>query len=148
MKKIFQWLISLAIIIATAMTVFPLSSCTQVDGNIGPWFGTWVVDRIDVDGAQDTSYKGEVLISFQGELFDTSEVDGPELYGKWSESDGLLHLDGSFNAGSLKTWPAPLNFGTDMKVTLKILEEPGKKMKWSMLCADGKQRDYYLRKLL
>lgn len=124
------------------------TSCTQVDGNIGGWFGTWVIEKIEIDGEKDTAFRGEVLISFQGELFNTSEVDGKELYGKWSENDGLLHLDGSFNAGSLKEWPAGLGFGSDMKVTLKMLEYPGKRMKWSMMCSDGKERVYYLRKLL
>jgi len=70
-----------------------LSSCTRNHGDIGPWFGTWHVEQITVDG-EPLEVKGDFFFQFQSKVFRFSQVGGHEQtvesYGTWEEGDGTL----------------------------------------------------------
>lgn len=63
------------IIIALVATMLGFASCTHNDGDIGPLFGTWHVESIDVDGTPDAAYSGNLFIMFQSNACDWRLVD-------------------------------------------------------------------------
>ena len=50
MIKVKQNLINVAIAL---LLVIVATACTHNDGDIGPWFGLWRVERLTVDGKND-----------------------------------------------------------------------------------------------
>lgn len=147
---IFFWgslLYSLFLLLLTAT----MSSCTHPDGDIGSWGGTWLIEKIEINGVEDTGYgvgnKDRSMISFQGGIFCIAQIDGPEMFGHWSEKDNIVVLDGSFGVGTLDKWPSNLGFGPDLTVSLVIEDRTSKKMVWSLDCQDLTRRTYYLRKI-
>ena len=67
-------------------TLLVLGSCTRNHGDIGPWFGTWHVESINVDGAPVT-VEGDYFFQFQSKVFRVSQVGGHEhlveSFGTW-----------------------------------------------------------------
>ncbi len=77
-------------------------SCTQNDGMIGSWFGTWALDEILIDGVADADYtEGSTFFSFQSSVVRVcrmdSEVTLEDRYGTWESKDGYLTLDFSYH---------------------------------------------------
>lgn len=76
-----------------------LGSCTHNDGNIGPWFGTWGMTAMTVDGVPyGTTDRGQTLWEFQSHLVRISRIDAHQTFtgyswGTWEERDGHLLLD-------------------------------------------------------
>lgn len=86
MKKI------LAHIILTVAALLALSGCSHNNGDIGPWFGLWHLDAIEIDGEPDTDYDGNYYFLFQGKVFCIRWVNDQqheliESYAQWQESD-------------------------------------------------------------
>ncbi|MBD5193598.1 MAG: lipocalin family protein [Bacteroidales bacterium] len=74
-----------------------LSGCTHNNGDIGPWFGAWVIDAIEINGQPDTSYDRNVFWSFQNEVIKIS-VQYPhgvvsDHFGSWKEKGKILQLN-------------------------------------------------------
>lgn len=90
MKK----LVNLYILLLTAI----LSSCTRNDGDIGDWFGTWHLDKIEVDGSPSPTYDGDIFWQFQNTVFCMKKVtelhDYIPRWGTWAQpSPSILELD-------------------------------------------------------
>ena len=92
------------------MTTVLLSGCTQPEGNIGHWFGSWYLQEILIGGEIDKDYEGyladdktldrlDVLVSFQGNVFNMGYLNGNTIYGTWSYAGETLTLIASYNAG-------------------------------------------------
>ena len=61
-------LLSLALLLA-------LNSCSHNNGDIGPWFGLWHLESIDVDGTEQADYEGDFFFMFQGKVFGIKHLD-------------------------------------------------------------------------
>ena len=40
------------------------AGCTHNNGDIGSWFGTWNVERIEIDGVAQADYQGQYFFQF------------------------------------------------------------------------------------
>lgn len=77
-----------------------LASCTHNDGDIGPLFGTWHVDAIEVDGTPDATYDGSLFVMFQSNIADWRIVDEQahtyvNAWASWQQDGGIItfHFD-------------------------------------------------------
>lgn len=96
MKKSIYFLLLLTVMFANAC----LCGCTHNNGDIGPWFGTWKLEKITIDGEPDSQYGANIFWKFQTGVFSMVEVtsDTPakgynEIFGTWNEDNGYLFLD-------------------------------------------------------
>lgn len=114
-----------------------LSGCMQHNGNIGDWFGTWKLETITVNGAEDRSYQGNIFFQFQTDIVRIVQVDvsaptpgRTECFGRWEENDGILTLDFSYSAEGINHFtPMPetlLDKGINL---LTIDSQTSKKMR-------------------
>ncbi len=105
-------LISILLFVAAIVTT---PGCTQNDGDIGPWFGTWRLEQILVDGTPDSSYGRDIIWKFQADVISMVVVDDAthsaiSSWGTWSHTDRTLTLDFTYSdtanpAGSYKYAP-------------------------------------------
>ena len=99
-----------------ALTAFvALTACTHNNGDIGPWFGTWVIDYVGsnpntpaadlaVSGNDYTTTSVTIFLQFQGDIVSLRRVNNilhteEAAYGTWSEGDGTLDI--TFPDGNL-----------------------------------------------
>lgn len=138
-----------------------LTSCTQPDGNIGDWFGSWHLEEILINGEVDPDYRQyreennsmQVMVSFQGKVFNMSYLNGPEIYGSWSYAGEVLTLIASYNAGSgyqystFNPYPTVLHFPADEEqIEITVTEINGKTMQWQYIDQNGRLLTYNFRK--
>lgn len=88
-------------IILAILALTALSSCTHNDGDIGPWFGLWHLDSIEIDGVPDAAYDGHIYFMFQNKVFSMRWVDDSthsyiESFAQWQHSDDDKTLTISF----------------------------------------------------
>lgn len=105
----------LSYLIILVAAILTLPGCTQNDGDIGPWFGTWRLEQILVDGADDEAYNHDIIWKFQSDVISMVVVDdathtAASTWGTWSEADNTLTLNFSYSdtanpAGSFKYSP-------------------------------------------
>lgn len=141
-----------------------LSSCTQPDGYIGKWFGSWYLYEILIDGEVDKEYadsqgtytNSEITISFQGKIFDFAYVGSLELIGSWEYSGNILILDASYNAGSgaghsdrFTPFPRSLHFPEGQEVVqVEVSSLQSGSMQWRYISPEGITYTYNFKKLL
>ena len=145
MKNIYTSLVAMAITLTLTLT-----SCTENNGDIGEWFGTWHIETVTVDGVPDANYAGYNYLQFQSTVValrfaDDVTHDEEAAYGTWSEGDGWLDI--TFPSGDvayidllgMKLTTAnhlTISDRTDGEMTLTLSES-----------ADGAVRQYHIRKL-
>lgn len=84
LNKIFTFIVLFVASIAT-------SSCTQNGGDIGIWFGTWIVKSVSIDGVMlPQSTSTYFSVQFQGQIVRVTQVDERHepyncTYGNWTE---------------------------------------------------------------
>ena len=93
-KRLFYTLVS-------AMLLMCMSSCSKNNGDIGPWFGLWHLDSIEVDGVPDDAYDGRYYFLFQSQVFcirwiDDEHHDYYDSYAQWQRGDGDASMTLSF----------------------------------------------------
>lgn len=87
-------------VVCTLALLFALTGCMHNNGNIGPWFGQWKVERLTIDGKDDPDYAGNAFFRFQSSVFSIC-VSNPEqhvatiYYGTWEEKGN--YVDAWFN---------------------------------------------------
>ena len=91
MKQIARNIILFAVLLTAA------ASCTTNNGDIGPWFGTWRVTEITVDGVAEADYQGNLFFKFQSTVFEMLIVydnhDTESRFGVWSDDgNGTLRV--------------------------------------------------------
>ena len=84
------------ILLMSLMTI--VTACTQNDGHIGKFFGSWVLTEMTVGNTATDFPQGQyTTMSFQNDVvkFILHQPDGSyeERFGTWTESDGMLKLD-------------------------------------------------------
>ena len=108
-----------------------LSSCTHNNGDIGPYFGTWKLLSISVDGVEDVDYAGNVFWKIQNEVecmvrVNESAHTANECWGTWKEIGNVLqlnhthwddnHKQGSFYYSPLPETHLPANSISDLEI--------------------------------
>lgn len=79
------------------LSVIAFSSCTHNNGDIGPWFGIWHVENIEIDGQNMTDYKGDYFVLFQTNVVSIIQRvdynDAGQSFGQWQAEAGTLTID-------------------------------------------------------
>ena len=126
-------------------TMLLLASCTRNHGDIGPWFGTWHVEQIDVDG-NPVNVEGDYFFQFQSTVFRVSRVYGHEnlieSFGVWDEGD-----DGTMTI----TFPDPDVFyismpGLEASNTFAVTTVSSREVTFSRVTSAGSSVTYHLHK--
>lgn len=142
---------------AMAALWISLGGCTKFEGDIGPWFGSWHLERLDVNGEEDTAYTSnqsrQVMVSFQGDVFNMAYLNGSEIYGSWSYAGEILTLEAGYNAGSghissgFDPYPVVLRFPADVdQVEVTVVKITGDIMEWQLIDVEGDLLTYFWRK--
>ena len=136
---------TLYIIMVLLATLLVLGSCTRNHGDIGPWFGTWHVESITVDGGPVT-VEGDYFFQFQSKVFRVSQVGDHEQlvesFGTWDEGeDGTMTI----------TFPDPDVFyismpGLEASNTFAVTMMSSCEAIFSRVTTDGSSVVYHLHK--
>ena len=150
--------LGLSVLVTVVCTLF-FSSCFHNDGNIGVYFGSWQIEKVEIDGEPVTSYRGHTMISFQSSLFDLTDIDGNgSIKGIWSEKGDLLTLRGAEETATRQDadgnaiFPLTTGFGSgtdnDLTIQLNIVRKSKKEMIWTRTDEQGRTWRYVLKHLL
>ena len=140
------------------ITLLALGACRTNNGDIGDYFGSWLLYDMTVDGVPPESFDNEETFwEFQNNIIQISRVD--ELYdkdgrwGTWSEDDGKLelnfsHYDFGTNPGTGQyAGPEWIGFPKKGIITLTFLSRSSKQMTLSWHDPAGAIYVYSLRKI-
>lgn len=147
-------------IVILGLFLLVLNSCTHPDGDIGDWFGSWHLEEILINGQPDEEYaqnrendRLQVMVSFQGKIFNMAYLNGPEIYGSWSYAGEVLTLIANYNAGSgsssslFDPFPVVLHFPGDVEqVEITVTKITGRYMQWQLIDINGNLLTYNFRK--
>ena len=145
MRHINPTLRRITAIMALAIVLLLPTSCTHNNGDIGPWFGTWRLESITINGEPDKDYAPPYLIwKFQSSIVQILAPDdvnhtAPGGTGTWSCEDDILHLDftwGLGHEGTISHLP--------LKCRLTVLRLTGREIE---LRYDSPEGDSYIYKL-
>lgn len=146
--KIYTFLIFLSYIF--------LSGCTRNNGDIGPWFGSWLLYEIDVDNTPDKSFSGNVVWAFQSSVIKITVVNSyhqtDEYWGTWEDNNGVLTLN--YTHSNAETAPGTNEYGfppniffpTCGIIKLQILEQKNNRLILNYTKTDGIKIIYRLQK--
>lgn len=129
--------------------------CTHNNGDIGPYFGSWLLTEIKANGVTDTDYAGNVVWAFQSDVVKMTVVypwhETSGRFGTWSEHDGYLELDYTHSSDEMEpgtgdySFPAGLHLPDHGRVRLHIESLAAKDMVLGY-SNDGVEYTYYLKK--
>ena len=134
-----------------------LSSCTHNNGDIGPYFGTWKMLSVEIDGEVDAGYSGNVFWKFQNKVVCMLRVNEEnhtttECWGTWEENDNVLqlnftHEDYYHKPGSSYYSPLPETYlPSEQVLGLDIISLSGSSMQLKYVTAEGKEIEYKFKK--
>ncbi len=145
--------------ILALMFFMMISSCTRNNGDIGPWFGTWHLESILVDGTPEVNYENNIFWAFQSEVIFLTRVpvDKPgshtveKRFGTWRETDGILYLKFAYNddkdtEGYQYHAFDELHFPYGSETPLSILKAPGRTAVLQYNAPDGHTYTYTIKK--
>lgn len=140
-----------------AICLLALGSCRQAEDNIGNWAGAWTIEKIEINGEKDPAYLGNLMVNFQGKMFDIGFVDGLDIMGLWSRTDTELTLNPvkgsgiSIDAGGGVFFPFPEEMHIARGVesaTFTFTGPSGGRMTWQRIDEQGATITYHLRHIL
>lgn len=146
-------------LVTILVVIAALWGCTQNDGRIGVWFGTWTLTSITVDGEAGTDYHDNSTWSFQNSVILIQEEGAhnqySDHYGSWSEEAEILTLDfthhdtkDTLSWSTLYKLPQNMYFGMRQgKVRLHIDHLSGSKADLTCVNPDNQTVTYHLKKL-
>ncbi len=77
-------------------SMFAMTSCTQNNGDIGTWFGTWHVEQIDMDNSPIDGYMGTDFFQFLSTLFQLRYTDAThaekQTVGRWQDNGSSIDV--------------------------------------------------------
>ncbi|MDE6453951.1 MAG: lipocalin-like domain-containing protein [Muribaculaceae bacterium] len=132
-------------------------SCTHNDGDIGPLFGTWVLDEMSVDGTVQELGPDHTFMQFQGAIALTKLIDDRHsllayCIGSWERDNNAIfidytHRDDNTAAGEGQ-YSAPwwLLLTSNAINRLDIISLDSKHMHLQHISTDGATVDYKFRK--
>lgn len=138
------------------LTAILASGCTKHDGDIGEWFGSWHLEGMLINGEPDQEYadnrendKNQVMISFQGTIFQMAYLESSEMYGSWSYAGEVLTLIAGkgYESPYFNPYPTVLHFPADVEqVEITVTYITGKTMQWQLIDQNGDLITYNWRK--
>lgn len=138
--------------------MFGMASCTQPDGNIGDWFGSWYLEEMLIDGEIDSEYADnktqntmQVMVSFQGKIFNMAYINGNEIYGQWSYAGEVLTLIADYTEmeypPKFDPFPVVMHLPGDVEqVEITVTYINSKTMQWQFIDQNGSLITYNFRK--
>lgn len=144
MIKVKQNLMNAAIAL---LLVIVATACTHNDGDIGPWFGLWRVERLTVDGKNDRDYTGNLFFAFQNTTVEQKMVHEDhtvtKMFGEWSESGNVLTI----TFPDARYWPIDgYLLGNGEPNSLAVEHVDGKHINLTLITPKGKTVVYRLVK--
>ncbi|MCM1441828.1 MAG: hypothetical protein NC131_21845 [Roseburia sp.] len=128
------------------------TGCTRNDGDIGVWFGTWVVESIIRDNTPLTDNDEVIVMIFQSSVLETKAInplgDNYGRFATWHESDGVMIIDAASDATEIKGLYAGLQLPNVDGIRLEILEQTSKRAILQWYSPYGFKLTYKLRKHL
>ncbi len=144
------------IILTLATLVAILTGCTHHNGDIGPYFGTWHVEKMTIDGADDQAYGKNLFFKFQSDVIcmvvvNDAEHTRSEYWGTWSEEGDKLTLkytygDDSTKPGSGRYAPPAVSHLPAGVSMLDIVKLKGSEMQLRYVNPENITYCYYLKK--
>lgn len=142
------------------LTLGFFSGCTQPDGKIGDWFGSWYLEEMMIDGETDEDYASnkqedrlQVMISFQSNVFNIGYLNGSAIYGTWSYAGEILTLIAGYNSGSgynslyFNPYPIVMHFPAEIEeLEITVTKLTGRIMQWQHTDTQGRLITYNFRK--
>lgn len=129
-----------------------MTACTRNDGDIGVWFGTWVVESISRDDTPVNESDNVMLMIFQSSVLETKPIDPlGDNYGRfatWHESNGVMIIDAAPDATGMKGLYAGLLLPDEDGIRLEILQQTSRSAVLQWQSPDGYRLTYKLRKHL
>lgn len=114
------------------------TGCMQHNGHIGDWFGTWKLTSIELDGAENDAYQGNIFFQFQSDVVRIVEVDTrtsnkfKDCFGTWNQDKSTLELNFGYTAEeSYPFVPPTIVEFTRGENVLHIAESSSKSMVWT-----------------
>jgi hypothetical protein len=139
-------------------TIVVLSSCTHNNGDIGVYFGTWSLDKIEINGSEDAEYEPQSYTwSFQNQTIQIMTVNERHDYsatiGSWEEISGKTlrlnfnHSDNNYEAGSGQYYiPNQLHIPQNASTDLDIISQSSKSLILQYVSTEGITYRYTLSK--
>ena len=146
------------IILPIAMLVWSLmSGCTHNNGDIGPWFGAWMLNAIEVDGQPSDEYPRDTQVwKFQSTVINVSQIYPHhymyDSFGSWEQLSATKlelnfgHYDNATLPGEERYEPPVYTHLPKGAAILDIVTLTDKKMVLTYLANDGVTYTYRLSK--
>ena len=142
--------------IVAVIFCFLFNSCSDPDHTDSVLLGSWHLETIMLNGETDISYMDnpEIMVSFQGNIFNMAYMERAEIYGSWSYAGEILTLIANYKAGSganigylFNPFPVAMKFPAgieQLEITVTAIE--GGKMQWQYINDEGDLLTYNFRK--
>lgn len=145
-------------IIFILLIAVTMGSCRVNNGDIGDFFGSWLLYSMTVDGNEAPGFNPEETFwEFQNNIIEISRVDErfdkSGRWGTWSETDSDLLLDFTHSddkyAPGTDIYQAPewLYMPANEVIVLHFTERKATRMKLGWTDREGRLISYALRKL-
>ena len=141
--------------------ILSLSGCTHLDGDIGDWFGSWLLEEMLIDGEIDQNYANnkeidyrQVMVSFQGKIFNMAYLGNREIYGSWSYAGDILTLIATYHAGNgyeapedFNPFPTVMHFPPNLEeLEITVTSIDRRTMQWQFIDPQGQFITYNFQK--
>lgn len=143
------------LIIISILTI--LTACRTNNGEIGPLYGQWILDKLTVDGEPDTIVCSDYSFSFQNNIIFIVHQLGhnmfSETYGSWTlDGDELTlnftHIADQHPENGIKfNPPAELRIPQRAATVMDVYELTEKSLRFGFTDSTGYACDYTLYKL-
>lgn len=148
--------ISIVFAFITALMLPLYTGCMQWDDTDGPFFGSWHLQTIDIDGQPDQTYNSnpEIMISFAGQVFNLAYMERAEMYGTWVYGGEVLELNATYKAGNQATdtrffnpYPLVMHFAEGQEIIqVSVTKVDKKTMQWQYEDLNGRLLTYNFKK--
>lgn len=140
------------------MVVFGCMGCTHNNGDIGPWFGTWKLNAITINGDVDEAYAAQdnMVWKFQSSVVEMQEILPGHMtydhFGTWHQlSDDVVEMkfiykDDNNPVGSDYYSPPVSSHLPKGEFVMDILELASGKMRLRYTSDEGTVYTYSLKK--
>lgn len=140
--------------ILAVLAVMVVTGCTN-NGDIGPYYGTWTLDRMTVDGEVDSGYEHNISWAFQNNILRITTVsvyhDEDARFATWEETDSgrILRVNFRNSADGIPEGeagyapPPQLHLPKDRVIDFKIARMDGSKMELLYTADSGEVIAYY-----
>lgn len=146
-----------------AMLLWTAASCRVNNGDIGPLYGVWAVERVDVDGEvydgwrqdgyDDSFFQFQNNICFVTRTTDRFEAQNVACTWRWVKEDTEMELDFTHTdniypepGGATYMSPYWLLLSEPVRYDVSVSWKGNRNMTWNVVNTDGRHITYHLKK--